>query len=35
MAVSSLFAQAGLERVVVHPDLDGRDRVVAARRPEG
>jgi release factor glutamine methyltransferase len=35
MAVSSLFAQAGLERVVVHPDLDRRDRVVAARRPEG
>lgn len=34
-AVSSLFAQVGLERVVVHPDLDGRDRVVAARRPEG
>jgi release factor glutamine methyltransferase len=34
-AVSRLFAEAGLERVAVHPDLDGRDRVVAARRPEG
>jgi release factor glutamine methyltransferase len=34
-AVSRLFAAAGLERVAVHPDLDGRDRVVAARRPEG
>jgi release factor glutamine methyltransferase len=32
-AVSRLFAEAGLERVAVHPDLDGRDRVVAARRP--
>jgi release factor glutamine methyltransferase len=34
-AVSRLFADAGLERVAVHPDLDGRDRVVSARRPEG
>jgi release factor glutamine methyltransferase len=34
-AVSRLFAEAGLERVAVHPDLDGRDRVVAARRPQG
>lgn len=34
-AVSRLFAEAGLERIAVHPDLDGRDRVVAARRPQG
>ena len=31
-AVSALFRQAGLEDVVIHPELDGRDRVVAARR---
>lgn len=30
-AVSRLFAAAGLEDVAVHPDLDGRDRVVSAR----
>jgi release factor glutamine methyltransferase len=34
-AVSRLFTEAGLEGVAVHPDLDGRDRVVAARRPQG
>jgi release factor glutamine methyltransferase len=34
-AVSRLFAEAGLARVAVHPDLDGRDRVVSARRPRG
>jgi release factor glutamine methyltransferase len=34
-AVSRLFEAAGLERVAIHHDLDGRDRVVAARRPEG
>jgi release factor glutamine methyltransferase len=34
-AVSRLFAGAGLEAVAVHPDLDGRDRVVSARRPRG
>jgi release factor glutamine methyltransferase len=34
-AVSRLFTEAGLERVTVHPDLDGRDRVVSARRPQG
>ncbi|MEL6168181.1 MAG: peptide chain release factor N(5)-glutamine methyltransferase [Pseudomonadota bacterium] len=30
-AVSALLQGAGLDSVVVHPDLDGRDRVVAAR----
>jgi release factor glutamine methyltransferase len=30
-AVSGLFRQAGLEDVTVHPDLDGRDRVVIGR----
>ena len=34
-AVSRLFEAGGLERVAVHPDLDGRDRIVSARRPEG
>lgn len=34
-AVSRLFADAGLEDVAVHPDLDARDRVVSARRPQG
>lgn len=34
-AVAGLFRSAGLEDVRVHPDLDGRDRVVSARRPEG
>ena len=31
--VSGLFSAAGLEDIRVHPDLDGRDRVVAARKP--
>ncbi len=31
-AVAQLFKAAGLEDVTVHPDLDGRDRVVSARR---
>lgn len=31
-AVSTLFSGAGLEKIAVHPDLDGRDRVVEARR---
>ncbi|MEM8804367.1 MAG: peptide chain release factor N(5)-glutamine methyltransferase, partial [Pseudomonadota bacterium] len=30
-AVTELFRVAGLEDVRVHPDLDGRDRVVSAR----
>lgn len=30
-AVAALFAAAGLADVRIHPDLDGRDRVVAAR----
>jgi release factor glutamine methyltransferase len=30
-AVSEIFRAAGLADIVVHPDLDGRDRVVAAR----
>jgi release factor glutamine methyltransferase len=34
-AVSRLFAEAGLERVAIHTDLDGRDRVVSARHPQG
>jgi release factor glutamine methyltransferase len=34
-AVSRLFREGGLERVDIHPDLDGRDRVVSARRPKG
>jgi len=29
-AVSGMFADAGLDRIVVHQDLDGRDRVVGA-----
>ncbi|MBY0350840.1 peptide chain release factor N(5)-glutamine methyltransferase [Tabrizicola sp.] len=32
--VAALFAAAGLERVRVLPDLDGRDRVVVAVKPE-
>ncbi len=32
-AVSEIFRAAGLEAIAVHPDLDGRDRVVAARAP--
>ena len=31
-SVTALFRSAGLEHVQVHPDLDGRDRVVSARR---
>lgn len=31
-AVASLFAEAGLTSINVHRDLDGRDRVVAAKR---
>ena len=34
-AVSALFAQAGLEAIRVLPDMDGRDRVVAAQKPGG
>lgn len=33
-AVKALFAAAGLEDAAVHPDLDGRDRVVSAKAPE-
>ena len=32
-AVSAFFREVGLENVRVHPDLDGRDRVVVARAP--
>ena len=32
-AVTALFRAAGLQGAAVHPDLDGRDRVVAARAP--
>ena len=31
-AVSALFEAGGLEDIRVHPDLDGRDRAVSARR---
>ncbi len=31
-AVCGIFSAAGLEDMAVHPDLDGRDRVVSARR---
>nr|WP_255596760.1 peptide chain release factor N(5)-glutamine methyltransferase [Cognatishimia sp. MH4019] len=31
-AVSELMRGAGLEKITVHPDLDGRDRVVSARK---
>lgn len=34
-AVASLFQGAGLDEVRILPDLDGRDRVVAARKPGG
>lgn len=34
-AVAALFAQAGLTALRILPDLDGRDRVVAARAPGG
>lgn len=32
-AVAALFRAAGFARVAVHPDLDGRDRVVEAAEP--
>jgi release factor glutamine methyltransferase len=32
-AVTALFAAAGLAGIAVHSDLDGRDRVVSARKP--
>ncbi len=32
-AVSALFQAAGLEDIGVHPDLEGRDRVVSGRKP--
>ena len=32
-AVAALFGAAGFRRVAVHPDLDGRDRVVEAADP--
>lgn len=32
-AVYDLFAQAGLENICIHPDLDGRDRVVSGQKP--
>lgn len=32
-AVSDIFASAGLEDVRIHPDMDGRDRVIGARAP--
>lgn len=32
-AVTELFRSAGLEDVQLHPDLDGRDRVVLGRKP--
>jgi len=34
-AVSRLFREAGLDAIAVHTDLDGRDRIVSARRPAG
>ncbi|ARE39657.1 Protein-N(5)-glutamine methyltransferase PrmC [Rhodovulum sp. P5] len=33
--VRRIFAEVGLETVAIHPDLDGRDRVVEARRCPG
>ncbi|MBR9766034.1 MAG: peptide chain release factor N(5)-glutamine methyltransferase [Rhodobacteraceae bacterium] len=33
-AVAEIFRAAGLEQVAIHPDMDGRDRVVAARAPQ-
>lgn len=33
LAVTGLFLAAGLVEVAVHPDLDGRDRVVSATAP--
>jgi len=34
-AVSALFRAAGLEGIRILPDMDGRDRVVVARKPGG
>ncbi|WP_333814893.1 peptide chain release factor N(5)-glutamine methyltransferase [Tabrizicola sp.] len=34
-AVAALFRAAGLEDIRILPDMDGRDRVVAARKPGG
>lgn len=34
-AVAQLFRDAGLETVRILPDMDGRDRVVVARKPGG
>lgn len=34
-AVAALFAAAGLEGIRILPDMDGRDRVVAAEKPGG
>ncbi len=34
-AVAGMFRAAGLAEVAVRPDLDGRDRLVTGRRPEG
>lgn len=34
-AVTALLRQAGLERLAVHPDMDGRDRVVEGFAPAG
>jgi release factor glutamine methyltransferase len=33
-AVAALFASAGLDEVRILPDMDGRDRVVAASKPQ-
>lgn len=33
--VAALIAAAGLTDITLHPDLDGRDRVLSARAPEG
>ena len=32
-AVSAMMAHRGFDQITVHPDLDGRDRVVSARFP--
>ncbi|WP_102109732.1 peptide chain release factor N(5)-glutamine methyltransferase [Oceaniglobus roseus] len=32
-AVGALFRAAGLDDIACHPDMDGRDRVIAARKP--
>lgn len=34
-AVAAMFRAAGLTDVVLHPDMDGRDRVIIARAPAG